>query len=158
MDVEMFFVKIRDVELLRDVIARRVELPPDLPDGQPNWGLPNSYDVVVADHANRKIAVSPAVNGWVSGIESTNVVDFELLRRLSEDLRADVLAVQVSEATGSCGYAWCLEGHLLEHHFSGNEPDPAGRIRRYLRLHGVTLDLLTFQEAAQMHVYGWRIL
>ena len=122
------------------------------------WMSRCSYDVVSADHANRRVAVSPPVNGWVAGIESTHVLDFELLRLLSQHLRADVLAVQVSEATGSCGYAWCLEGHLLEHHFSGNEPDPAGRIRRYLRLHGVTLDLLTFREAAQMHAYGWRIL
>ena len=154
----MFFVKTRELDLLHEVIARRVKLPPDGPGVQPNWGLPNSYDVVSADHANRRVAVSPPVNGWVAGIESTHVVDFELLRLLSQHLRADVLAVQVSEATGSCGYAWCLEGQLLEHHFSGDDADPTGRILRYLRIHGVTSDLVTFREAVQLLGQGWRVL
>jgi hypothetical protein len=158
MDVEMFFVKTEDLDGVCDLVARRIAAPPDASRGRESWGLPVSHDVIVAGHGTRQIAVSPPVNGWVAGIESREVLDFELLRHLSETLRSDVLAIQLSEVTGSCGYAWCLEGQILEHHFSGDDADPAGRIRRYLGLHGVTTELLGFGEASQSPHLGWRIV
>lgn len=154
----MFFIKTEKVDEVRQLVARRVASPPSVSASQPSWGLPGSYDVLVAGQGTRRVAISSPVNGWVAGVESWEVLDFELLRQLSEELRADVLAVQLSEVTGSCGYAWCLEGHLLEHHFSGDDADPAGRIRRYLRLHGVTADLVAFNEATQLHHLGWQVL
>jgi len=154
----MFFVKTWAEELLADIVGQRVSARPDVTERQPSWGLPNSYDVIVADHDNRKVAISPLVNGWIAGVESRNVLDFELLRRLSEQLRTDVLAVQLSVVTGSCGYAWCLEGQVLEQRFVGDSPDPSGTIRRYLRLHRVTTEVLAFEEALLLGPQGWKVL
>ena len=155
MDVEMFFVKTRDVEPVADIIRRRLGLPPDDPGQQPNWGLPNSYDTIVAGHADRRVAISPVVAGWLAAVESKEVLDFELLRRLSDQLKTDVLAIQLSDVTASCGYAWCLDGYVLEQRFMGDTLDPYGTIRRYLRLHRVTNELLGFDEALQS---GWRVV
>jgi hypothetical protein len=157
-EVEMFFVKTWAEELLADIVGQRVASRPDVPGSQPNWGLPNSYDVIVADHANRRVALSPIVNGWVAGVESRDVLDFELLRRLSEQLRTDVLAVQLSDVTGSCGYAWCLEGQVMEQRFMGDSNDPSGTIRRYLQLHRVTTGVLAFEDALLLGAQGWKVL
>jgi hypothetical protein len=158
MDVEMFFVKTEELDRVRELVARRIASPPDPAGKRQSWGLPVSYDIIVAGQGTRRVALSPPVNGWVAGVESHEVLDFELLRQLSAGLQADVLAIQLSEVTGSCGYAWCLEGDVLEYHFSGDDADPAGHIQRYLRLHGVTIDLVGFNEAAQLHHLGWQVL
>lgn len=158
MNIEMFFVQAPDVQEVNDVIRQRLKAPHDAAGEQPDWGLPPSYDVLLAKEPKRKIARSPAVAGWVAGIESKEVVDFALLEQLAKKLKTNVIAVQLSEVTGAFGYALCRAGVLTESRFSEDDDDPAGAVAEFLRRNEVLLGLVSFSEAVQMRDQGWVIL
>lgn len=132
--------------------------PPDPPAQQPDWGLPSSYDALLAAERKRKVALSPPINGWVAGVESKEIVDFALILELSVAMQTDVIAVQLLEVTGSCGYALCSNGHVAAHRFSVNDDDPAGTITDFIERNGVRVGLISFKEAVQMRSRGWVIL
>lgn len=158
MNVEMFFIKADAVPQVSDVIRQRIKSPPDAAGQQPDWGLPSSYDVLLAKEPKRKVALSPSIGGWVGGIESKEVVDFALLRRLSDSLKTNVIAVQLSEVSGCCGYALCSSGTVTERRFSEDDDDPAGTVVEFLRRNGVRSGLISFREAVQMRNQGWVIV
>lgn len=158
MNVEMFFIETDAVPQVGDLIRLRIKSPPDAAGQQPDWGLPSSYDVLLANEPKRKVALSPSVGGWIAGIESKEVIDLALLQRLSEALRTNVIAVQLSEVSGCYGYALCSSGTVTERRFSEYEGDPAGTIAEFLRRKGVQSSLISFREAMQMRDRGWVIV
>ena len=158
MNVEMFFIQTDAVPQVSDLIRQRIKSPPDAAGQQPDWGLPSSYDVLLANEQKRKVALSPSVAGWVAGIESKEVVDFALLQRLADALKTNVIAVQLSEVSGCCGYALCASGVVTEHRFSEDDDDPAGAVAEFLKRNGVSSNLVSFREAVQMRNQGWVIL
>jgi hypothetical protein len=158
MNVEMSFVHTDSRDALLEKIASRLKGSPDSPGSQPDWGLPSSYDVLLAPERKRKIGVSPIQGGWVAVVESKEVVDFALLQSISITLKAEVIAIQVSDVTGSCGRALCRAGVVQEKYFSEDDEDPLTSTRSYLKNCGVPFDILTFREAIQLRSTGWVIL
>jgi hypothetical protein len=157
MNVEMFFIQTDEAQEVSELIRQRINSPPDHADQQPDWGLPCSYDVLLAKEPKRKVALSPSVGGWIASIESMEVIDFSLLQRL-ETLKTKVIAVQLSEVTGCCGYALCSSGTVIERHFSEDDDDPAETISEFLKRNGVRSGLISFREAVQMRNQGWGVL
>ena len=158
MNVEMFFIQTEAAPQVSDLVRQRIKSPPDAAGQQPDWGLSSSYDVLLAKEPKRKVALSPSSGGWIAGIESKEVVDFALLQKLAETLKTNVIAVQLSDVTGSCGYARCASGTVTERHFSEDDDDPAEIIAEFLRRKGVRSALISFREAVQMRNQGWVIL
>jgi hypothetical protein len=158
MNVEMFFVKADYREDLMACIADRLRGFADPPNSQPDWGLERSYDVLLANEAKRKVAVSLPQDGWVAAIESKEVLDFALLQMISERLGTEVIACQLADVTGSCGYARCRSGQLVESRSCETDDDPLATLRAHLRERSVPHDLLTFREAVQRRSAGWEIL
>jgi len=153
---ENFFVKIADRGPLITCIMERLSSPPDLPGKQPAWGLDLAYDLKLATDQNRRIAISPVVDGWVAGIESRQVLDLRLLQNLSERLEVDVLACQISTSVDYFGYARCVRGEVVEVDckIEGAE-DPVSAVRAFLQRHLVPFNLTKFQEAIRS---GWDVL
>jgi len=158
MNIEMFFIQTDAVPQVYDLIRQRIKSTPDAKGQQPDWGLPSSYDVLLANEQKRKVALSPSVAGWVAGIESKEVVDFALLQRLADALKTNVIAVQLSEVSGCCGYALCTSGVVAEHRFSEDDDDPEGAVSEFLKRNGVSSNLISFREAMQKRNQGWMIL
>ncbi len=158
MNVEMFFIQTEARAQVCDLIRQRITSSPDAPGLQPDWGLPSSYDVLLAREPKRKVALSPAAKGWIAGIESKEVIDFALLQDISKKLGAQVIAVQLSEVSGCCGYALCANGAITERRFSEDDEDPSGTIGRFLAKHKVSFGLVSFREAVQMRKEGWTLV
>jgi hypothetical protein len=158
MNIEMFFIQSESHEAVIDAIRQRIKSPADAAGMQPDWGLQSSYDVLIARDRKRKVAVSPVVNGWIAAIESKEVLDFAMLQWLSELLKAKVLAVQVSEATGAAGYAALANGTVLASYFSEEDENPLGTTRDFMARDGVPLGLISFREAVQLRGQGWSIV
>ena len=78
MNVEMSFVHTDSRSALLEIVASRLKESPDSLGKQPDWGVPSSYDVLLATERKRKIGVSPVQGGWVALVESNEVVDFAL--------------------------------------------------------------------------------
>jgi hypothetical protein len=158
MNVEMFFVQSEMQTTVSELIRQRLRLPPDPAGQQPDCGLPSSYVVLLATDPKRTVAVSPPIGGWIAGVESKEVVDLSLLLHMSETLATHVIAVQLSEVTGSCGYALCVRGIVSEHRFSDDDPDPAGTVSQFLRRNGVQMGLVSFRDAVEMRSQSWVII
>lgn len=154
----MFFIKTDAVSQVSDAVRQRIKSEPDAANQQPDWGLPSSYDAFLAKDPKRKVAISPSINNWVAGVESKEVLDFALLQQLAVALKTDVIAVQLSEVSGCCGYALCRGGKITEHHFSEDDDDPAGTIDEFLKRNGIKTGLISFREAVQMRNQGWLII
>jgi hypothetical protein len=158
MNVEMVLVRTDSIDQVVAAASKRLQSPPDEIGRQPDWGLPRSYDVLIARDPKRKIAVSPPTDGWIALVESKEVIDFALAQTLSELLEAEVVAIQLSEVTGCCGYALCSSGSVIETLFDDREEDPGGRIHDLLEGHGIATGLVMFREAVQDRRRGWQII
>jgi len=155
LNVENLFVKCDNqtkVAELVDVHWRNPSLPP-----QPDWGLPSSFEPVLANEPKRKLVISPPRDGWVALIESKEVVDFALAKALSENLQTTVLAIQVSEASGAAGYASVVRGQVLESQFNADDDDPLATVRETLKKYKVPFDATLFREAIQRASEGWMV-
>ena len=158
MNIEMFFVQTGNRDAVIRCVQDRLGGQPDTPGKQPDWGLESSYDALLAREPKRKVAISPIQSGWVAGIESKEVLDFEMLQKMSARLSCEVVACQLASVVDSCGYARCFNGELVEKKWSEDDPDPLGTLRDYLGGRSVPFDLLTFREVIQMPGAGWQIL
>jgi len=158
MNIEMFFIKTDAVSQVSNTVRQHIKSASDVANQQPDWGLPSSYDVLLAKEPKRKVAISPAINNWVAGIESKEVIDFALLQQIAKALRTDVIAVQLSEVSGCCGYALCSNEKIIEHYFSEDDDNPAGTIAEFLKRNNVKTGLVSFREAVQMRNQGWLIV
>lgn len=158
MNVEMFFIKTNSRDSLITILRERLNTPPDPAGKQPDWGLPASYDSVLLNEQKRKIAVSPNIGGWFSAIESKEVVDFALLQKISEQLRTDIIAIQLSEITGCCGYSYCENGKIIDSYFSEEDEDPLGTLLEYLKSHSISHSILMFREVVNLRSQGWSIV
>ncbi|MFZ5805955.1 MAG: hypothetical protein ACOY3I_01925 [Verrucomicrobiota bacterium] len=158
MNVEMFFVQTDDFLKLKDIICQRIKSSPDAINQQPDWRLPSSYDVILSKEPKRKVALSSSIAGWIAGIESKEVIDFALLQQIAETLKTNVVAVQLSEVSGCCGYALCEKGIIRNHYFSEKDDDPSGAIIKFLEHYEINFRLISFKEAVQMRNQDWMIL
>ena len=158
MNVEMAFTRTENRKSLLEKIKSRIQASPDAIGRQPDWGLPSSYDVLLAPARKRKVAVSPVQGGWVATIESKEVIDFALLQSVSDTMKSDVVAVQISDVLGACGYTFYRAGVVQENYFSEEDRNPLSNVRDYLKKCGIPFDVLTFREAVQMRSSGWSIL
>lgn len=155
-NVENMFVKCDSQSLVVEIIESHwynLAQPP-----QPDWGLPSSFESLLAHEHKRKIAVSPPYNGWVALIESKEVVDFALATLLSQKLQTHVLVVQLYESSGAAGYGWFTRGHLRESYFSEDDHDPLQTVRDVLNKHEILMDVTLFRSTVQYAVKGWRII
>ena len=125
---------------------------------QPTWGLPSSYEPLLAKESKRKIVISPPKEGWIALIESKEVVDFGMAKVLSEKLDAAVLVIQLSEASGATGYASSVRGEMLESHFNEEDDDPLASIREVLKKYNIPFDATLFREAVQKTSEGWLVI
>lgn len=58
MNIEQAFIKTEKVNEATKFIKSRLESSPDISGTQPDVGLPNSYDSILAVEPKRKIAIS----------------------------------------------------------------------------------------------------
>lgn len=158
MNIEMFFILAAKQEQVRKEVLLRLQSPVDPPHSQPDWGIKDSYDLLLANDKKRKVALSPAAGGWIAGIESKEILDLALLQTLSVNLSTTVVVVQLYEVVGACGYAKCDGGVLKESYFSEEDANPYGTIKGYLASNNVALPLVTFREAVGLRSSGWVIV
>ena len=155
LNVENLFVRCDDqtkVAAIVDAHWQSASPPP-----QPDWGLPSSFEPVLAKEAKRKMAISPPRDGWIALVESKEVVDFSLADALSEKLRTTVLVIQVAEASGAAGYALVSSGQVLEFSFNEEDDDPLATVRGALKKYEVPHDAILFREAVQKTSGGWSV-
>ena len=159
MHIENFFVRTTQRELLRQYIIERLGAPVDPPGNQPAWGLESGYDIRLRPDLRRNIAISPVTSGWVAGVESRGMLDFALLRAISERIGTEVLACRVSTASDYFGLARCVNGNLVEARaaYEGEE-DPVLVLREFLSGQSVPFDMITFPDAIKLCNDGWEIL
>jgi len=155
LNVENLFVKCDDQTKVAALVDAHWQTPS--PPAQPDWGLPSSFEPLLAKEPKRKVAISPPRDGWVALVESKEVVDFSLANALSEKLDTTVLAIQVAEASGAAGYASVVGGQVLESSFNEEDDDPLATVRGALRKYKVPYDAILFREAVQNTSEGWSV-
>ncbi|HXH46675.1 MAG TPA: hypothetical protein VNK51_22910 [Bradyrhizobium sp.] len=155
MNVENLFVKCDDHTKVAALVEAHWRNPS--PPAQPDWGLPSSFETLLAKEAKRKVAISSPREGWVGLVESKEVVDFSLANTLSEQLETTVLAIQIAEASGAAGYASVFRGKVLETSFNEEDDDPRATIRGALNKYKVPYDAILFREAVQKASEGWNV-
>jgi hypothetical protein len=153
LNVENLFVKSPDQARVTHVVESY--WADSTPEPQPDWGLPSSYEPLLAREQKRKIAISPPRDGWIALIESKGVIDFALANVLSKGLDTIVIAVQLSEVTGAAGYAVASRGEVMESLYDEQHQDPLGCIRQSLRRYKVPFGLTLFRAAVQKLSEGW---
>lgn len=152
-NIENLFVKCDNQAKVADLVDDYLQNP-TLPT-QPDWGLPSSFALLLANEPKRKIAVSPPLDGWIALIESKDVVDFALANALSEKMETCVLVIQLSEASGAAGCASVVRGKMLESQFNEEDADPLATVRGALKKHKIPFDTTLFREAVQRVSEGW---
>jgi|YelNatPaOPRAMG01_1025707.scaffolds.fasta_scaffold131109_2 hypothetical protein len=155
LNVENIFVKCDDqakVVALVETYWRKPSQP-----AQPDWGLPLSFETLLANEPKRKVAISPPRDGWIAVVESKEVVDFALAKELSEKLDTTVLVIQVAEGIGAAGYASAVRGQVLESDYTKESDDPLATVRYVLKKYKVPFDAILFREAVQRVSEGWAV-
>jgi len=155
-NVENLFVRCDDQASVAEVVDRYWRSPSQA--AQLDWGLPASFEALLAGEPRRKVAISRSRDGWVALVESKEVVDFSLARLLSEELDTAVLAIQLSETSGAAGYAYAVGGRVRESQFSYQDSEPLSSVRRALGRYNVPFDVTMFREAVQTFSEGWRVI
>lgn len=155
LNVENLFVKCDDHTKVAAIIDAHWGNPS--PSAQPDWGLPSSFETLLAKETKRKIALSSPRDGWVALVESKEVVDFSLASALSEQLDTTVLVIQIAEASGAAGYASVFRGQVLESSFNWEDDDPLATVRGALKTYKVPYDATLFREAVQKASEGWSV-
>src|SRR5581483_4489466 len=123
----------------------------------PGWGLPSSYGPLLENDPKRKVAISPARDGWFAIVESKEVVDFGLAKSLSDELGGIAVIIQVSEVTGELGYLSYAEGSVVTCESGETANDPLNDARSVLKKLGIPFDLMMFREVVQLASQGWLI-
>src|SRR5581483_1485370 len=122
LNIELLYVRQNKIDRVIDVIDDLCMDKASYP--QSDWALPSSYFPLLANTPKRKIAISTPHGGWIMLVESKEVIDFGLAQEISTRLATTVLAVQISEATGSAGYAISIAGNIIESRFDEDASDP----------------------------------
>jgi len=156
LNVENVFVKCDDQVKVAEAVEAHLRNP--LRPAQPDWGLPSSFEPLLAKETKRKVAISPPHDGWIAVVESKEVVDFALAQELSDKLGTSVLAIQLSEAVGAAGFASAMRGQVLESEFYEEDDDPFSTVKDTLRKYKVPFDAILFREAVQKVSEGWRVI
>jgi len=155
LNVENLFVKCDDQAKVAELVETYWRDPSQ--PAQPDWGLPSSFEPLLAKEPKRKVAISPPRDGWLALIESKEVVDFALAKALSEKLDTTVLAIQLSEGSGAAGYASAVRGQVLESQFNEEDNAPLASVRAALQKYKVPFDATLFREAVQRISEGWSV-
>jgi hypothetical protein len=158
MNIEGFFVRTTDSIAVRKIVEERINAADDAPGLKPDWGLEQSYDAFIVGNPQRKVAMSKPRAGWIAAIESKEVLDFALLQRIGQSVGTDVIAYQISDSTGGCGYAVFRNGRLEESNFDEDAEDPLSDTRKTVADLGIPFDLVMFREAAQDKTGDWEVI
>jgi len=158
MNVEQAFIKTNNVTQLIECIKSRIVSAPDEFGTQPDVGLPNSYDSILAVEQKREIAISEEKNGWVSILESKEVNDYKMLLEISLVLDTELIAIVVSNVTASCGFVEMKNGKVIESYFSEDEEDFEGFIFSKLMKKGIDTPVCMFREVASKKIPGWQVI
>lgn len=155
MNVEAFYIQTEDQSSVVAAIRERLSAEAAEVGSQSNAPLPSSYDPLLRTDPKRKVLVSPAQQGWVTVLESKEVVDFDLAQRLSEKIRTVVLIVQLAEGVGARGMAMLKDGSVASSDYSEDDDDPSGSIQNFMVQNGIVGPLLMFREAIALRDQGW---
>lgn len=158
MNLEGFFVRTTDTIAVRKIVEERINSADDAPGLQPYWGLEQSYDAFIVGDPKRKVAISKPKAGWIAAIESKEVLDFALLQRIGQTIGTDVIAFQISDSTGGCGYAVFRNGRLEKSHFDEDAQDPLSDTQKAVADLGIPFDIVMFRETLQSKSGDWEII
>ncbi|MFC4323259.1 hypothetical protein [Litchfieldia salsa] len=158
MNVELAFIKTEKIDNIIDNIKERLVSLPDTFGTQPDVGIPNSYDSILAIENNRKIAVSQVSKGWISIIESKEVNDYKLLLDLSVNIQTEVIGIVLSEVTGNYGYVEINAGKVMSLFHSEQEEIDEEVINNLLLDKQINIPIYMFREVASNKNLGWQII
>lgn len=151
MNVENLFVKSGDQAAVADIVVQCLANPA----GQPDWGLPSSYSPLLVNDPKRKVAISPLSSGWIAIIESKEVVDFGMAKRLVDELGGMAVVVQVADAIGAVGMLVYECGQVTVSRFDEDANDPLNDARAFLKEQQIPFDLCLFHEVIRLTTSGW---
>lgn len=155
MNVEAFYIQTEDQSTVVAAIKRRLNSETEKAGSQANAPLPSGYDAYLRADPKRKLLVSPPQQGWITVLESKEVVDFHLAERLSAQLKTAVLILQLYETVGGRGMALLRDGAVVLSNYSEDDDDPWQSIRIFLAEHGMHGRLLKFRDAIDLEADGW---
>lgn len=158
MNVEQAYIKSFEIGRVVEIVKAR--LNGSLKDVHIDMQMevPNSYDVILADDAKRKIAISSPKDGWIAIIESKEVNDYAMLLQLSKELQTDVFAVVQSDITGEWGFVEMNEGKVMKSYFSEEDDDIEELLETKLRNKKISTPLYMFREVVRERGNGWEIV
>ncbi|MFM2166373.1 MAG: hypothetical protein RIS79_744 [Verrucomicrobiota bacterium] len=158
MNAEIFYIQTEDQMSVISAIKERLSAEAISDGTQLSSPLPSSYDALLRTDPKRKVLVSPVQQGWVTVLESREVVDFELARRLSEQFKTKVIIIQLAECAGGRGVVTLKDGAVVSSDYSEDDDDPLGSIQSVMTQNGILEPLWMFREAIQLRDQGWRAL
>lgn len=157
MNIEQAFIKSVKVERVVELVRER--LSGSLKDIRlrNQMSVPDSYEIILANEAKRKVAISYSCEGWISIIESKEVNDYAMLVELSRDLKTEVFAVLQSDIIGAWGYVEISEGEIIKSYFSEENDEIEDLLDDKLRQKRIRMPLYMFREVVKERGNGWNI-
>ncbi len=120
--------------------------------------VPDSYDAILANEVNRKVAISSSRNGWIAIIESKEVNDYAMLLELSKEFQTEVLAILQSDVAGAWGYVEMFEGKITKNYFSQEDDEIEDLIDEKMNEKGIDIPFYMFKEVIREKGEGWDIV
>jgi len=158
MNVEAFYIQTEDQSSVVAIIKDRLNREATEVGSQSDAKLPSSYDPLLRIDPKRKLLVSPVQHGWVTVLESKEVVDFDLAQQLSEKIKTNLVIVQLAEGVGARGMATIKDGIVVTSDYSEDDVDPSGTIQKFMAQNGIVGQLLLFREAFALQNQGWVVV
>lgn len=153
MNVENLFVNGGGQSAVANLVAQCLASPVE----QPDWELPSSYSPILVADPKRKVAISPETDGWIAIIESKEVVDFGMAKRLADELGGKAVIVQISDAIGALGKLIYQSGQVTVSSFDEYANDPLNDARSVLKDQKIPFDVFMFREVVRMVSNGWLV-
>ncbi|MBQ3583829.1 MAG: hypothetical protein IJA27_03865 [Lachnospiraceae bacterium] len=158
MNIELAFIKSAEYGRVVEMVNER--LNGSLKDIRfcSQMDVPDSYDAILANEVKRKVAISSSRNGWIAIIESKEVNDYAMLLQLSKEFQTEVLAVILSDVTGSWGYVEMFEGKVVKNYFSEEDDEIEDLLDEKLDEKEICIPLYMFREVVREKGKGWDIV
>lgn len=155
LNTENLFVRIDASDEVRAGVADYLQGLSDIPHA--HWPLEVTFDPSSATRG-RRISVSDARDGWVAVVDSSETVDPNLAFRLSEKLSTLVVVAQVSEVTGSSGFALVENGNVRGGPTRTDLDDPLGAVTNELARQRIPFAPVLFRDTVGKHGVGWHAI
>lgn len=155
MNVEQSYIKYNETADIEKIIRNRLTGEKYVPKENVDFGVPNSYQVLLAEEPKRKVAISKPSNSWISVLESKEVNDYEMLLFISKELNTKILSIIQSDVTGTWGYVQMENGKVVSSYI-GEDDDVEYLIEKELEENGITTPIYMFREVVRDN--NWKIL